>query len=1054
MTAAGGDSRANYLLKWEAIRTSREQGATSYDLWGLATGGIAHFKTGFGGREVQYIGAWDLVLDPLGRQVYGAAQAGPRPDRAAASRAERRGLGVGVRGGRRGRRRVTETLRDRDPWPVEGPVRVEREPPPAWDEHTVDQPNGHVYQSLEWAAHRAASGWLPRYIVEPGGPGVLALLRPWPQIGGFSAYVPRGPISTGSPDDDAARLVEVAALLEAEGVDVVAADGEVPATPDYADALAAGRLPPDRGDPAVAPPDVAAARGRRRGVGVRRASRSRPGSGSARPSRAASSSSATTRGWGGAGWGRASAAPQEPTPVALDRFYDLLLETGERRHFSFGPRSSFVGWWTAAQRAGHLVLPRGAGTRRLPARRAPPVPPRPAADDRPQRRPRGGPARPSRARSTCSAGGRSSSRSARDATRWTSAASTWPGRDANRARATPTFGLYQHKKSFGAEWVELAGAHEKVIRRQPLPGRPGDVEAVAAARPAAGRRRDRRPGRVERGVTAVATIDALLAAAEPREPRPLGSLVERLTARLGAVGARDGGKAIGPAALGPVEVRGLSDDTRRLRPGSLFVAIEGEHVDGHDLLREAAVGGAAAALVERAVPDSPLPQIVVASTRAALAEAASWWYGDPQPRAGHRRHHRHGRQDDDVVPRRGGARGRRSLDRAHRDRRDEGRRAARGPRRAPDDARRAGPPAGAAGDGRRGQPGRGPRDDLARPRRRTASGPSPTTPRSSRTSATSTSSSTARGRRTATPSCRCSSASRRRRPTRRRATRRPAWPRTAVINADDPIGRRVRRRRPGGRCRDRHVRRRRARRRPAHPGRGGRPAAARRATRAAPAPPTLEIRLAGRFNAYNALAVVALGEGLGLDAAAIRAGLESVERVPGRMETVDAGQPFGVVVDFAHTPGVAPGGPRHPRAGRGGPRRRADRGVRVGGGAGHRQAADDGPDRRRAGAARRRHRRGPPQRGPRGDPRADRGRGRGRRPAAGPGPAAHRATGRRRSRRRSSGPVPATSCCSRARATRRRSSAPAGRSRTTSGGRPRRRSRRWATRRAEPCAAV
>jgi lipid II:glycine glycyltransferase (peptidoglycan interpeptide bridge formation enzyme) len=72
MTAAGADSRANYLLKWEAIRSSREQGATSYDLWGLATGGIAHFKTGFGGREVRYIGAWDLVLDPLGRQAYEA----------------------------------------------------------------------------------------------------------------------------------------------------------------------------------------------------------------------------------------------------------------------------------------------------------------------------------------------------------------------------------------------------------------------------------------------------------------------------------------------------------------------------------------------------------------------------------------------------------------------------------------------------------------------------------------------------------------------------------------------------------------------------------------------------------------------------------------------------------------------------------------------------------------------------------------------------------------------------------------------------------------------
>jgi lipid II:glycine glycyltransferase (peptidoglycan interpeptide bridge formation enzyme) len=76
MTGAGGESRANYLLKWEAIRSSRANGATSYDLWGLATGGIAHFKTGFGGREVRYIGAWDLVLDPLGRAAYGAALRG------------------------------------------------------------------------------------------------------------------------------------------------------------------------------------------------------------------------------------------------------------------------------------------------------------------------------------------------------------------------------------------------------------------------------------------------------------------------------------------------------------------------------------------------------------------------------------------------------------------------------------------------------------------------------------------------------------------------------------------------------------------------------------------------------------------------------------------------------------------------------------------------------------------------------------------------------------------------------------------------------------------
>jgi lipid II:glycine glycyltransferase (peptidoglycan interpeptide bridge formation enzyme) len=75
MTAEGAESRANYLLKWEAIRTSREQGAVSYDMWGLSHGGIEHFKTGFGGREIRYVGAWDLVLDPVGRLAFDSAQA-------------------------------------------------------------------------------------------------------------------------------------------------------------------------------------------------------------------------------------------------------------------------------------------------------------------------------------------------------------------------------------------------------------------------------------------------------------------------------------------------------------------------------------------------------------------------------------------------------------------------------------------------------------------------------------------------------------------------------------------------------------------------------------------------------------------------------------------------------------------------------------------------------------------------------------------------------------------------------------------------------------------
>jgi lipid II:glycine glycyltransferase (peptidoglycan interpeptide bridge formation enzyme) len=75
MTATGALLRANYLLKWEAIRLARAAGAATYDMWGLAHPGIEHFKTGFGGREIRYIGAWDLVLDGVGREVYERGQA-------------------------------------------------------------------------------------------------------------------------------------------------------------------------------------------------------------------------------------------------------------------------------------------------------------------------------------------------------------------------------------------------------------------------------------------------------------------------------------------------------------------------------------------------------------------------------------------------------------------------------------------------------------------------------------------------------------------------------------------------------------------------------------------------------------------------------------------------------------------------------------------------------------------------------------------------------------------------------------------------------------------
>ena len=75
MTVAGAASRANYLLKWEAIRSSQERGFATYDLWGLSHAGIEQFKSGFGGREVTYIGGLELVVQPLVRHAVVGAQA-------------------------------------------------------------------------------------------------------------------------------------------------------------------------------------------------------------------------------------------------------------------------------------------------------------------------------------------------------------------------------------------------------------------------------------------------------------------------------------------------------------------------------------------------------------------------------------------------------------------------------------------------------------------------------------------------------------------------------------------------------------------------------------------------------------------------------------------------------------------------------------------------------------------------------------------------------------------------------------------------------------------
>ncbi|MFL5645851.1 MAG: Mur ligase domain-containing protein, partial [Chloroflexota bacterium] len=107
------------------------------------------------------------------------------------------------------------------------------------------------------------------------------------------------------------------------------------------------------------------------------------------------------------------------------------------------------------------------------------------------------------------------------------------------------------------------------------------------------------------------SIARLLAQAEPDAPAPLRGLIERLGAGGTALGARRDGQAIGPAGLADIAVRGVTHDSREVRPGTLFVAVPGLHVDGHEFVEAAAQAGAAAALVEAATPELPLPQLVV-----------------------------------------------------------------------------------------------------------------------------------------------------------------------------------------------------------------------------------------------------------------------------------------------------------------------------------------------------------------------------------------------------------------------------------------------------------
>src|SRR4051794_26801570 len=95
--------------------------------------------------------------------------------------------------------------------------------------------------------------------------------------------------------------------------------------------------------------------------------------------------------------------------------------------------------------------------------------------------------------------------------------------------------------------------------------------------------------------------------------------LERLAAAVGAVELVN---------EGPASVTDLAYDARAVGPGSLFFCVPGAHVDGHDFAAEAVAAGAVGLVVERAL-DAEVPQLVVTDVRAAMAPAADAFFGHP-----------------------------------------------------------------------------------------------------------------------------------------------------------------------------------------------------------------------------------------------------------------------------------------------------------------------------------------------------------------------------------------------------------------------------------------
>ena len=352
----------------------------------------------------------------------------------------------------------------------------------SWDDRTVRVPGGDVQQSRAWGEHRAGSGWRVHHLELGDGSAVLALGRPWPLVGGGRLYVPKGPVAAGAPAETVAeRLAAVASWALETGYDTILADAEMPAATGYPAALAArgfrpaGEVGPSRHR--VAASIAAGADDERLLAGIGTTTRQMIVAAERRGMRIVRHDAAAgTDPWPGFEGPAVGRAGDDAT-AAFERFHGLLAATGERRGFMIGPRAAALAWWQAALAAGFLTFleARSANDAYLGAalfyRNGERLTYAHSGDVVALRRTDPGASRLLlwRALQLAAREGRSEL--------------DLGGVDVAGARSEPgpgdpMYGLLEFKRSFGGRWVELSGAHERVLH--PARARAGATISRAA----------------------------------------------------------------------------------------------------------------------------------------------------------------------------------------------------------------------------------------------------------------------------------------------------------------------------------------------------------------------------------------------------------------------------------------------------------------------------------------------------------------------------------------------------------------------------------------------